>query len=137
MGSKYALALSDMTKRQMFAWKGWGPVIGVLLCCFAAYAASFGFRGYDSKSSLPLVFIAVITVVALRFGSLAAILSSCASAAIFALFLFPPIGSLRIQDLQQRTNLGWFLVAGLSVSFLFADSPSRKQRQPRASRDSE
>ena len=126
-----------MTNRQMFAWKGWGPVIGVLLCCSAAFAASVGFRDYVSKSSLPLVFIAVVTVIALRFGSLAGILSSCASAAIFALFLFPPIGSLRIQDVQQRTNLGWFLVAGLSVSFLFANSPSSKQRQPKASRDSE
>jgi K+-sensing histidine kinase KdpD len=121
----------------MFAWRGWGLVIGVLLCCSAAFAASIGFRDYASKSSLPLVFIAVITATALRFGSLAGILSSCASAAIFALFLFPPIGSLHIQDVQQRTNVGWFLVAGLSISFLFAASPSGKQRQQEASRDSE
>jgi K+-sensing histidine kinase KdpD len=126
-----------MTNRQVFAWRGWGPVIGVLVCCSAAFAVSVCFRDYVAKSSLPLVFIAVVTVIALRFGSLAGILSSCASSAIFAVFLFPPIGSLRIQDLQQRANLGWFLVAGLSVSFLFANSPSRKQRQPKASRDSE
>ena len=126
-----------MTNRQIFAWRGWGLVIGMLLCCSAAFAASVGFRDYVAKSSLPLVFIAIVTLVALRFGSLAGLLSSCASAAIFALFLFPPIGSLRIQDLQQRTNVGWFLVAGLSVSVLFANSPSPKQRQPKASRDSE
>jgi K+-sensing histidine kinase KdpD len=126
-----------MTNQQIFAWKRSAPVIGVLLCRSAAFAAALGFRNYDSKSSLPLLFIAVVTVVALRFGSLAGILSSCSSAAIFALFLFPPIGSLRIEDVQQRTNVGWFLVAGLSISFLFAGSPSRKQRQPKASRDAE
>jgi K+-sensing histidine kinase KdpD len=126
-----------MTNQQMFAWKRSGAVIGVLLCGSAAFAAAFGFRNYDSKSSLPLLFIAVVTVVALRFGFLAGILSSCGSAAIFAVFLFPPIGSLRIEDVQQRTNVGWFLVAGLSISFLFAGRPSRKQQHPKASRDAE
>jgi K+-sensing histidine kinase KdpD len=131
------LALNGMTHGQVFSWKNWWPVVGVVLCCSAACAASVCFRDYDSKSSLPLPFIAVVTAVALRFGSLAGLLSSCASAAIFALFLFPPIGSLRIQDVQQRTNVGWFLVAGLSISFLFAASPSGKQRQQKTSRDSE
>ena len=70
-----------------------------------------------------MVFVAVVTVVALRFGSLVGILGSCASAAIFAFLLFPPIGSLEVKELHHRSNLAWFLVAGISISFLFGSHP--------------
>jgi K+-sensing histidine kinase KdpD len=126
-----------MRNKQIFAWKGWRPILGVLLCCSIASATTFAFRDFASKASLPLVFVVVVTVVARRLGSLAGVLGSCASALLFAFLLFPPIGSLHIADVQQRTNLGWFLVAGISFSFLFAGEPSRKQQKTEASRDPE
>jgi K+-sensing histidine kinase KdpD len=121
----------------MFAWKGWKPILGLLLCCSISSAISFALRDLASKAYLPLVFVVVVTVVARRFGSLAGVLGSCASALLFAFLLFPPIGSLHIADAQQRTNLGWFLVAGISFAFLFATEPSQKQQGTEAGRDAE
>jgi K+-sensing histidine kinase KdpD len=124
-----------MSGRQMFSWRGWHPVLGLLLCGTTASMTSFVFRDHAFKASLPLVFLAVVTVVALRFGSLAGVLGSCSAAVIFALLLFPPIGSLEVRDLHQRSNLGWFLVAGISISFLFASHSPGKQKA-KSSKDS-
>ena len=93
---------------------------GFLICCSAAFLTCFAFGDHASKAFLPIVFLAVVILIALRFGSLAGIVGSCAATGIFAVLLFPPIGSMEIENVHQRSNLGWFLVAGISTSFLFA-----------------
>jgi K+-sensing histidine kinase KdpD len=92
---------------------------GVLICCSAAALASFLFQNSRWKGSVPILFLALIAVVALRCGMAAGTWGTCIASAIFAAFLFPPIGRLSVADADQRLNLAWFLVGGLAISFLF------------------
>jgi K+-sensing histidine kinase KdpD len=103
--------------------RGLKPFLGVLICCSIAGVSCVLFRAQDSKTMLLLLFLAVITAVSIRCGRLAGVLGTCAAAAIFALALFPPVGSLNIHDMSQRSSVGWFWVGGITVSFLIGTSP--------------
>lgn len=99
-------------------------LIGVLLCASAAALVSLVFHSSPIKFVLPLVFLGLITVVALRFGIAAGVVGSLASAFIFAVFLFMPNGSLQVHNGAAKSSLGWLLMGGITLSFLFA--PQKK-----------
>jgi K+-sensing histidine kinase KdpD len=106
----------------IFPIRRWRPLLqtfGVLVCCSGALSLSFLFQHSRWKGSVPILFLALIAVVALRCGMVAGTWGTCVASAIFAAFLFPPIGSLSVADADQRLNLAWFLVGGLAISFLF------------------
>jgi len=86
------------------------------------------FRATDPSPSVPILFLAVIILVAVCSGTIAGIMGTCAASAIFAYFLFPPIASLNIFDVHQRSNLGWLLVAGVAISFLLGVPPAERTR---------
>jgi integral membrane sensor domain MASE1 len=88
------------------------------------------FGGYGQRSFVPLAFILVAVVAAARWGSLGALLGLVASAMLFALFLFSPIGSLHVNADVARRNLGWMLLLGLPSAYFFAKPPGPKN--PRA-----
>lgn len=71
---------------------------------------------------MPLLFIAVLFVAAMRFGAMSGIFGGLAAALIFAYFLFTPIGSLRVERSPARDNLGWMLLVGIPVSYFVATS---------------
>ncbi len=52
----------------------------------------------NSLAVLPLLFLAIIVFVAVRFGSTAGILGTIGAAAVFAEFLFEPTSSWRVDD---------------------------------------
>lgn len=99
-------------------------LIGVLFCASAAALAAYFFHGSSVSSTLPLFFLAVVTAVALRFGIAAGVIGSLVSAAIFAFFLYRPTGSLGVMNTSARSSLGWLLLGGVVLSYLFA--PQKK-----------
>src|SRR5919109_665644 len=91
----------------------WNFVAGAALCCALAGTVSFIFRNSPSRRILPLIFLAVILFVAQRFGVSAGVVGSIVSAAIFAVCLFPPLGNLTVENMGERSNLGWMILAGV------------------------
>jgi K+-sensing histidine kinase KdpD len=99
----------------------------VLIASAAAYGLARLFAGDDLKVFLPLWFVAVLVVLALRYGIAVGVIGSLLSAAIFATTLFKPVGSLWISDLAARQNLAWMVLAGVALSYLFAPSDSARK----------
>ena len=96
--------------------------VGTLVCtlCAALIAASPLSHG---KAMVPILFIAVPVFLASRFGTLAGVLGTLFSAAIFSYYIYPPAG-YHIQNAAAKGNLTWLLLAGISLSFLFAGESS-------------
>jgi K+-sensing histidine kinase KdpD len=108
-------------------------IVGSALCVGAAALMAAMFTNSESRSILPLIFIAVITLVALNFGALAGMLGSVGAALIFAAFLCPPIYSLVVADPRERSSIGWMMLAGFAISYFFAPD-AHNDRNPRPQR---
>src|SRR5262249_5611066 len=108
-------------------------VIGTLLCTSAAALLAALFASSSVRVALPLICLAIVLAVAARFGATTGILSSVFSAIVLAYFVFSPVHSLEVADATARNNLGWLLLGGISLSFLFAPSPEEvyKERHQR------
>jgi len=92
-------------------------LIGGLLSAIFAALLVFFTRNSSLRPSVPLIFIAVIILIALRFGMLASVLGSTLATLLFAYFLFTPVGSFHVQKGQARTNLIWMLLIGVPVGY--------------------
>jgi K+-sensing histidine kinase KdpD len=103
-------------------------IIGVLLAGGAAYGLGQLFEAHHAKVFLPLWFVAVLVALALRYGMAVGVIGSLLSAAIFAITLFSPQGSLWISDLTARRNLAWMVLGGVVLSYLFAPSGSAHRK---------
>ncbi len=106
-------------------------LLAVVLLAVTAAAASFGLSASPGRRLVPAAFVILVVVVALRFGALAGILGSLVSAAIFAHWLYPPLGSLRIESAVARDHLGWMLLAGISLSYLLAAPDVTEKHEPK------
>jgi K+-sensing histidine kinase KdpD len=104
-------------------------LVGGIICAFAALLVSFLASGHEWQSFVPLVFLVVLGVVALYFGTRAGIVGTLAAAFIFAVFLFSPLGRVGVASYTARVNLGWMLLIGIGFSFLFAPPTSGLRRQ--------
>jgi len=111
--------------------------IGTVLCTAAAALLAALFASSSVRVALPLICLATVLAVAARFGAAAGILSSVLSAMVLAYFVYSPVNSLAVTDATARSNLGWLLLGGISLSFLFGPSPEEvySKRHPRG-RDS-
>lgn len=102
----------------------------MLLCCSAAGAVCWLGSGHDLQGVpvrwLPLLFLPLVTIVAMRCGAVAGIIGTCSSSAILALYLFPPVRSLAVSNLDNRSALAWLVLGGIAISFLFGSSTPRK-----------
>ena len=111
--------------------------IGTLLCTSAAALLAALFASSSVRLSLPLICLAIVLAVAARFGAMAGVLSSLLSAFVLAYFVFSPVG-LAVSNATARNNLGWLLLGGISLSFLFGPSTeevySRRHGRQRHSR---
>jgi K+-sensing histidine kinase KdpD len=102
--------------------------IGGLVCALAAIGFSVVANGHPWEDIAPLIFTAVLLVVAAVFGARAGILGTVLAAMVFAGFLFGPVGSIHVASESARANLGWMLLIGIGFSFLFAPPASRLHR---------
>ncbi len=120
----------DERRRQAFRLLGRADsLLGAAISGTAAIAASMVAGGYSWRAIVPLLFSVVLLIVALVFGARAGIIGTILAAAIFATFLFHPLGRLRVLDDGARANLGWMLLIGIGFSFLFAPPTSGFRRQ--------
>ena len=99
-------------------------------------AALGGYAAYEHprRELLPIFFIFIALVVALRLGSSAGVAGTLVAATVFA-YTFSPQGSLRIADVGLRQQLGWLIIGGVSLSFLFGSVPGAAR--PQVSREPE
>jgi K+-sensing histidine kinase KdpD len=93
-----------------------------LLCASLALLMSLLFGSSPVRATLPLLFIAVLFVAAMRYGAVSGIIGGLVAALIFSYFLFAPIGSFRVERSPARDNLGWMLLVGIPVSYFVATS---------------
>src|SRR5438270_10694433 len=104
--------------------------IGAVLFAIAAVISSLLWNQSPLRFTIPIIFIGFVFLIANRFGRLAGIVGSIASAVIFACFMFQPLGDIHIASDKGRESLNWLLLGGLSLSMLFARG-SRKERRDR------
>jgi len=93
--------------------------IGILLSIGVAFGLALLFHSSHIKPFLPFLFLGVIAVIALEFGSWSGMVATAAATIIFAEFLFEPIYSWRVGNLAQRHNLLWMAVLGLALSEIY------------------
>jgi K+-sensing histidine kinase KdpD len=105
-------------------WRGWGTVS----CIAAAAFSAFVFHNSRFKEFIPFFFIAVIALVARKFGTWSGVLSTIGSTAIFALFLFEPIFSVWVSDSVQRNNLVWMVIGGVTSSEILGSRPPTRSK---------
>jgi K+-sensing histidine kinase KdpD len=102
---------------------------GILLTLTAAWAMAL-FRNSDSwRDTIPLALIFVVMFVAARFGTAAAFTGGMLAAALLALCVFPPVGSLSVSDRQAQLNLMWLLLAATAGAELIGPSSNHRPRQ--------
>jgi K+-sensing histidine kinase KdpD len=105
-------------------------VVGVLLCAASAAVAATLFVDRPSHVIVPLAFVVVVVLLAMRYGSGVGIYGSLISAFIFAYFLYPPLHSFRVENGTARANLGWMVLAGVALSYLLARPPRALSGKP-------
>lgn len=108
-------------------------IFGTALSALVAVAASLFFARSSWRGLLPLAFVAVLVLLAGRFGVTVSLTGSIIAALIFSLMLFTPIGSTRIESDSARSSLGWMIVGSVALSYLFY--PSRGVGSSRRHRD--
>jgi K+-sensing histidine kinase KdpD len=116
------------TRNESRQVRGTNSLAGVMLCAGAAVALSAVASGHSWQVWVPLVFSAVLLLIALLFGVRAGILGTLLAALVFAVFLFSPSGTIHVSNGTARSNLGWMLLIGLAFSLLFAPSTSGFRR---------
>ncbi len=94
------------------------PAAGVCLCAVTALVAATVAAHHPWRVFVPLGFVLFIVLLAARYGLPASVLGAAVAALIFAYFLFPPLGSLRVADNLERANLAWMVLAGIVIPFL-------------------
>lgn len=100
-----------------------------MLCGVGAGGATVLAGSHQWRVFVPLAFTLVLLVVSLIFGARAGIVGTVLAAAIFAAFLFQPVGNLSVGDTSARSNIGWMLLMGISFAFFFAPPTSGLRRQ--------
>ena len=100
--------------------------LGICLCIFASVLASRFFEGSSVKTFVPIRFLLPIALVASRFGSMAAALSTVICAGLFAVYLFEPLHSFLIANVVSRNNLILMVLLGLILSHFLAPATTEK-----------
>src|SRR5579859_2590552 len=101
---------------------------GAAISGLAAVVATMVAEAHPWKDIVPLVFTAVLLVIAVVFGVRAGVIGTVLAALVFAAFLLSPTGSISVASDAARSNLGWMLLIGLAFSFLFAPPTSGLRR---------
>lgn len=105
---------------------------GVVLCTFTAVLLSVLLTdGPEIRLAAPAICLQGVIVTALFCGRLAGLIGSAAAGLTFALWLFPPIGSLVISNPSDRVMLTLFQLTAVLAALL---SPAHSSRLGKASR---
>ncbi len=99
------------------------PVVGILICAACASLFALFFNGHAGRVIVPIIFLCVVFLVAVRYGVSAGVLGSVLATLIFATFLFAPLGSPQVDNKAARSNLAWLVLGGLAISYLLGSTP--------------
>ena len=108
----------EMSRRNM--WFPQNSLMGVGLCAALAGLISLLLHNDPVRSIVPLMFLLVLIPVAHLWGASSCIIGACAATIIFACFLYPPIGSLWVQDTADRIILTTCHFIAIPVAYLSA-----------------
>ncbi len=98
----------------------WKWFFGSLVCGIVAALLSWLFKSSTNRALVPLLCLVFIVVVAIRYGARSGIIGSILATLVFCFTLFPPVGTLRVDDQTERANVVWMLLGGISLSYLFS-----------------
>jgi K+-sensing histidine kinase KdpD len=96
--------------------------LGIVVSALCAIAFAKLFARTQWKLAAPFLFAAVLVLLARRFGAIISVAGSLLAAFIFALLLFPPLHSVRVEDDAARATLGWMILLSISASYLLFPS---------------
>jgi K+-sensing histidine kinase KdpD len=102
--------------------------LGAVICAWSAALTCILLHGREVGAALPVAFLAIVVLVAIRFGTAAGVLGTAVSAILFAIFLYRPMGALSVNSTAARTNLAWLVLGGLACSYLIAPVGSERER---------
>ncbi len=96
--------------------------LGTVLSAIVAAVASVLFARSSWRGLLPLAFVIVLLPLSKYFGVTVSLTGSIAAAAVFAVLLFSPLGSPRIDNDSARMSLGWMILGSVALSYLLFPS---------------
>jgi len=100
------------------------PTLGIAVSVLCAIAIALIFSQTHWKLAAPFLFAALLVVLAGRFGAMVSVVGSLLAAMIFALILFSPVHSLRVENESERATLAWMILLSVSLSYLLFPSRS-------------
>lgn len=95
--------------------------IGFVLCGFSASLLAILFWHSHLQIFAPILFMVVVVAVAIYFGRGVGIAGTLFGAALFAIWLYPPLGALRVSSRDARGSLNALLLGGLVLSYLLGE----------------
>lgn len=98
--------------------------LGIVVSAMCALAFARLFVRTPWKLAAPFLFAAVLVLLAGRFGAAISVVGSVLAAIIFALHLFAPLHSLRVENDAERATLAWMILLSVSASYLLFPSRS-------------
>jgi K+-sensing histidine kinase KdpD len=97
--------------------------VAISSLCAVAFVALFAHSRW--QLAVPYLFAALLVILSSRFGAESSIGGSLLGAAIFALYLFHPLHSLRVESDGERASLAWMILLSIALSYLLY--PSRRE----------
>ena len=98
--------------------------LGILVSVLCAIAFAKLFSRTHWKLAAPFLFAVVLVLLAGRFGAAISVAGSLLAAGIFALHLFTPLHSFRVENDAERATLAWMILLSVSASYLLFPSRS-------------
>lgn len=89
--------------------------IGSCICAAVLLILSMN-QDEDVRLAAPFICLFIVSMTAFLCGRLEAILGSAGASVTFWLFLFPPIGSLRVTNGEERIVLAIFQLAAIGIA---------------------
>jgi K+-sensing histidine kinase KdpD len=102
--------------------------LGIAASAVCATVVALIFSKTHWKMLAPFLFSAVLVMLASRFGATVSVGGSLLAAVIFALLLFSPMHSLRVENDTERATLAWMILLSVSASYLLF--PTRTDGPP-------
>jgi K+-sensing histidine kinase KdpD len=113
-----------MHNRQKSQW-------GIVFCIGAAAVLSLVMRDPDTRLAAPILCTFAVMASSFLWGRAAAILGAAAATVTFDLFLFPPIGSIRVSDPVERLALALLVWSAVVASLMTPPNPTEASPEAR------
>ena len=97
---------------------------GIVFCISAAAVLSLVLRGPDTRLAAPILCTCAVMASSFLWGRAAAILGAMAATLTFDLFLFPPIGSIRVSDPAERLALALLAWSAVVAALMTPPDPA-------------